>query len=71
MDDFVNMSINVESSGLQVVKWVGRITSLPRKFVEEIVLRSNIQAETVENLTLDEIRRIYFNTKSLIEEITT
>jgi predicted ribosome quality control (RQC) complex YloA/Tae2 family protein len=71
MDDFVNMSINVESSGLLVVKWVGRITSLPRKFVEEIVFRSNIQAETVENLTLDEIRRIYFNTKSLIEEITT
>ena len=71
MDDFVNMSNNVESSGLQVVKWVGRVTSLPRKFVEEIVRRSNVQTETVKNLTLDEIRRIYCNTRSLVEEIST
>ena len=71
MDDFVNMSNNVESSGLQVVKWVGRVTSLPRKFVEEIVRRSNVQMETVKNLTLDEIRRIYCNTRSLVEEIST
>jgi predicted ribosome quality control (RQC) complex YloA/Tae2 family protein len=71
MDDFVNMSNNVESSGLQVVKWVGRVTSLPRKFVEEIVHRSNVQTETVKNLTLDEISRIYYNTRSLVEEIST
>jgi predicted ribosome quality control (RQC) complex YloA/Tae2 family protein len=71
MDDFVNMSNDVESSGLQVVKWVGRVTSLPRKFVEEIVRRSNVQTETVKNLTLDEIRRIYYNTRSLVEEIST
>jgi predicted ribosome quality control (RQC) complex YloA/Tae2 family protein len=71
MDDFVNMSNNVESSGLQVVKWVGRVTSLPRKFVEEIVRRSNVQTETVKNLTLDEISRIYYNTRSLVEEIST
>jgi predicted ribosome quality control (RQC) complex YloA/Tae2 family protein len=71
MDDFVNMSNNVESSGLQVVKWVGRVTSLPRKFVEEIVSRSNVQTETVKNLTLDEISRIYYNTRSLVEEIST
>jgi predicted ribosome quality control (RQC) complex YloA/Tae2 family protein len=70
MDDFVNMSNN-ESSGLQVVKWVGRVTSLPRKFVEEIVSRSNVQTETVKNLTLDEISRIYYNTRSLVEEIST
>jgi predicted ribosome quality control (RQC) complex YloA/Tae2 family protein len=70
MDDFVNMSNN-ESSGLQVVKWVGRLTSLPRKFVEEIVSRSNVQTETVKNLTLDEISRIYYNTRSLVEEIST
>lgn len=71
MDDFVNMSNNVESSGLQVVKWVGRVTSLPRKFVEEIVRRSNVQTETVKNLTRDEISRIYYNTRSLVEEIST
>jgi predicted ribosome quality control (RQC) complex YloA/Tae2 family protein len=71
MDDFVNMSNNVESAGLQVVKWVGRVTSLPRKFVEEIVHRSNVQTETVKNLTLDEISRIYYNTRSLVEEIST
>jgi predicted ribosome quality control (RQC) complex YloA/Tae2 family protein len=71
MDDFINMSNSVESSDLQVVKWVGRITSLPRKFVEEIVHRSNVQTETVKNLALDELRRIYYNTKSLVEEIRT
>jgi predicted ribosome quality control (RQC) complex YloA/Tae2 family protein len=71
LDDFVNMSNNTELFSLPVVKWVGRITSLPRKFVEEIVYRSNIQSKTVGNITTDEIKRIYANTKFLIEEITT
>ncbi|HYY67550.1 MAG TPA: NFACT RNA binding domain-containing protein, partial [Nitrososphaeraceae archaeon] len=71
LDDFVNMSNNTELFNLPVVKWVGRITSLPRKFVEEIVYRSNIQSKTVGNITTDEIKRIYVNTKFLIEEITT
>ncbi len=71
IDDFVNMSSKAEPPSLQVVKWVGRITSLPRKFVEEIVHRSFIQAETVGNLTVDEIKSIYANTKYLIEEIIT
>jgi predicted ribosome quality control (RQC) complex YloA/Tae2 family protein len=71
LDDFVNMSNNTELVSLAVVKWVGRITSLPRKFVEEIVYRSNIQSKTVGNITTDEIKRIYVNTKFLIEEITT
>jgi predicted ribosome quality control (RQC) complex YloA/Tae2 family protein len=34
LDDFVNMSNKTELFSLPVVKWVGRITSLPRKFVE-------------------------------------
>lgn len=71
LDDFVNMSNSTELFSLPVVKWVGRITSLPRKFVEEIVYRSNIQSKTVGNITTDEIKRIYVNTKFLIEEITT
>ena len=71
LDDFVNMSNKTELFSLPVVKWVGRITSLPRKFVEEIVYRSNIQSKTVGNITADEIKRIYVNTKYLIEEITT
>jgi predicted ribosome quality control (RQC) complex YloA/Tae2 family protein len=70
MGDLVNMSSNVELFGLQVVKWVGRVTSLPRKFVEEIVHRSNIQAKTVRDLSDDEIGRIFESTKSLIQEIT-
>lgn len=68
-DDFAKARI--ESSDLPVVKWVGRITSLPRKFVEEIVHRSNLQAQIVRNMTADEIKRIYANTKSLIEEVRT
>jgi predicted ribosome quality control (RQC) complex YloA/Tae2 family protein len=71
LDDFVNMSNNTELFSLPVVKWVGRITSLPRKFVEEIVYRSNLQSKTVGNITTDEIKRIYVNTKCLIKEITT
>jgi predicted ribosome quality control (RQC) complex YloA/Tae2 family protein len=71
MDDLVSMRNSVESSDLQVVKWVGRITSLPRKFVEEIMRRSNVETETVKNLNLDELRRIYYNTRSLVEEIRT
>jgi predicted ribosome quality control (RQC) complex YloA/Tae2 family protein len=71
MDDLVSMRNNIESTDLQVVKWVGRITSLPRKFVEEIVRKSNVETETVKNLNLDELRRIYYNTRSLVEEIIT
>jgi predicted ribosome quality control (RQC) complex YloA/Tae2 family protein len=71
MDDLASMLNSVESSDLQVVKWVGRITSLPRKFVEEIVRRSNVENETVKNLSLNELRRIYYNTRSLVEEIST
>src|ERR671913_526856 len=71
MDEFVNSRNNSELSSLPVVKWVGRITSLPRKFVEEIMHRSSLVAENVGNLTNDEIKRIHWNTESIVKEITT
>ena len=71
MDEFVNSRNNVELSSLPVVKWVGRITSLPRKFVEEIMHRSSLISENVGDLTGDEIKRIHWNTESIVKEITT
>ena len=71
MDELVNSRNNVELSGLPVVKWVGRITSLPRKFVEEIMHRTGLKAENVGDLTADEIKRIHLNTESIVNEITT
>jgi predicted ribosome quality control (RQC) complex YloA/Tae2 family protein len=70
LDEFTRSRNNAEFSTLPVAKWVGRVTSLPKKFVEEIVTRSNVGARTIGNLTVEDIRGIYSNTKTIVEEIT-
>jgi predicted ribosome quality control (RQC) complex YloA/Tae2 family protein len=70
LDEFTRSRNNPEFSTLPVAKWVGRITSLPKKFVEEVVTRSNVGAKTVGNLTAEDTKGIYSNTKTIVEEIT-
>jgi predicted ribosome quality control (RQC) complex YloA/Tae2 family protein len=69
-DEFARSGKNAELLTLPIAKWVGRVTSLPRKYVEEVMARSNIRAKTVGDLTGEDITRIYSNTKSVVEEIT-
>lgn len=71
IDEFANSRNNIEVLNLPIVKWVGRITSLPRKFVEEIIARSNLNAKTVGDLTAQDIEKIHANTRFIVEEITT
>jgi predicted ribosome quality control (RQC) complex YloA/Tae2 family protein len=71
VDEFANSRNNIELLNLPIVKWVGRITSLPRKFVEEIISRSNLNVKSVGDLTAQDIEMIHANTRFIVEEITT
>jgi len=71
LNDLEDMKKKVETTSLAVTKWIGRTISMPKKFVEEIVTRANLQAETVGHLTDEDINRIYHVTKRLIEDVCT
>jgi predicted ribosome quality control (RQC) complex YloA/Tae2 family protein len=71
LNDLQEMKKKVETTSLAITKWIGRTISMPKKFVEEIVTRANLQAEIVGHLTDRDIKRIYVVIRCLIEEVST
>jgi predicted ribosome quality control (RQC) complex YloA/Tae2 family protein len=71
LNDLQEMKKNVETTSLAITKWIGRTISMPKKFVEEIVTRANLQAEIVGHLTDRDINRIYVVIRCLIEKVST
>jgi len=53
----------------QVVKWLGKSTSLPRKYVEEIISESGVDRQLVNQLSNDDIEIIYQKTKELTDRV--
>src|SRR5215831_6416527 len=60
------MRNNSDAKELDVLRWLGRNISIPKKFVEEIIRKASISSTNVAQLTEDDIFRIY----SVIKEIT-
>lgn len=59
------MRNSIHDKDLSVLRWLGRNISIPKKFVEGIVMRAGISATTVGQLSQHDISKIY----SVIKEI--
>ena len=64
------MRNRTESKDLDVLRWLGRNISIPKKFVEEIVQRASITASNVGQLSDDDMSRIYTVTKDLVADFS-
>lgn len=52
-----------------LVRWLAKCTSLPRKYVEEILLHSGISAKYANNLSDNEVNDIYYKTKEITSKV--
>jgi predicted ribosome quality control (RQC) complex YloA/Tae2 family protein len=66
LEQLQNMRNNSDEKDLNVLRWLGRNISIPKKFVEEIIRKGSISSTNVGQLTEDDIFRIY----SVIKELT-
>ncbi|HEY5737284.1 MAG TPA: ribosome rescue protein RqcH [Nitrososphaeraceae archaeon] len=59
-----------EIKNLEITRWLGRVISLPKKFVEEILFRSQInENRKIKEITNNELEVIFTNTKNLVDEV--
>jgi predicted ribosome quality control (RQC) complex YloA/Tae2 family protein len=58
-----------QSDSLDVVKWIGRKISIPKKYVEEIAIRAGISSLTVGQLSDEDMERLYEIIKEIISDI--
>ncbi|MGA8081185.1 MAG: ribosome rescue protein RqcH [Candidatus Nitrosopolaris sp.] len=59
LEQLQNMRNNRDAKDLDVLRWLGRNISIPKKFVEEIIRRTSISTTNVGQLTEDDIFRIF------------
>lgn len=56
---------------LDVLRWLGRSTSLPRRFVEEIATAASVQSKKVGQLSDDDLNKVYAEIQELVANIST
>ena len=62
--------VKMLSSDLDVVRWVGRNVTLPRKFVEEIVRTSSLELNAkCSDLSEEDVNRLYKNIVNLVTDV--
>ena len=60
-----------EAKNLDVLRWIGRGISMPKKFVEEVAKRAGIEADKLAaRLTEEEVEKIYSTVKSLVNDVS-
>ena len=62
-------SANLQPDNTEVVKWLSKSTSLPRKYLEEIILQSGINTKYVNLLNDYDIEIIYEKTKEITNKV--
>jgi predicted ribosome quality control (RQC) complex YloA/Tae2 family protein len=66
------LSLRDKSKDLDVLRWIGRGVSMPRKFVEEVAKRAGVEgSRTAGSLSDEEMGRIHSTIKSLSDEVST
>jgi predicted ribosome quality control (RQC) complex YloA/Tae2 family protein len=66
------LSLRDKSKDLDVLRWIGRGVSMPRKFVEEVAKRAGVEgSRPAGSLSDEEIGRIHSTIKSLSDEVST
>jgi predicted ribosome quality control (RQC) complex YloA/Tae2 family protein len=69
--DQLKTTMKREVRDLDVLRWMGRNLSMPKKFVEEIATREGIQSRKVGQLSEEDVIRIYVAVKDLVTDIST
>jgi predicted ribosome quality control (RQC) complex YloA/Tae2 family protein len=67
--DCLKKSANLQPDNTEVVKWLSKSTSLPRKYLEEIILQSAINTKYVNLLNDYDIEIIYEKTKEITNKV--
>lgn len=62
-------NLNQVPENTEVLKWLGKETSLPRKYVEEIISESGINTKIVDQLSNEDIEIVYEKTKEITERV--
>jgi predicted ribosome quality control (RQC) complex YloA/Tae2 family protein len=66
------LSLRNEAKNLDVLRWIGRSISMPKKFVEEVAKRAGIEPDRqAAQLTDDEVGRVYATVKNLVNDVST
>lgn len=60
-----------EAKNLDVLRWIGRSISMPKKFVEEVGKRAGIRDKLAGQLSDEEVEKIYSTVKNLVEDVST
>lgn len=62
-------SRDTQPENTDLVRWLAKCTSLPRKYLEEILLHSGISAKYANNLSDNEVNDIYYKTKEITSKV--
>ena len=66
------LSMRDEARNLDVLRWIGRNISMPKKFVEEVINRAGIQVDKqAAQLSDQEVSKIYETVKNIVNEVCT
>ena len=61
---------STSEKNLDVLRWLGRGTSMPRRFVEEIATRASVQSKKVGELSDDDLNRVYTKIQELVANVS-
>jgi predicted ribosome quality control (RQC) complex YloA/Tae2 family protein len=65
------ISLRNEAKNLDVLRWIGRSVSMPKKFVEEVAKRASIEPDKLAaRLSDEEVKKIYSTVKSLVNDVS-
>lgn len=66
------LSLRDKSKDLDVLRWIGRGVSMPKKFVEEVAVRAGIQGSRLAgSLSDDEVGSVHATIKLLVQDVST
>lgn len=66
------LSLRDGARNLDVLRWVGRNISMPKKFVEEVINRAGIKVDkNAGELSDDEVIKIYNTVKEIVNDVST
>src|ERR671917_770402 len=65
------LSLRDEAKNLDVLRWIGRNISMPKKFVEEVINRAGIKVDkNAGELSDDEVIKIYNTVKEIVNDVS-
>jgi len=66
------LSLRDGARNLDVLRWIGRNISMPKKFVEEVINRAGIKVDkNAGELSDDEVIKIYSTVKEIVNDVST